>query len=164
MQTHLYDNFPAKYSIFSKISYRDPLQIEIQEKKNLFVTIFRITISFLDSHILNIPAHIRNAEFYSFNLFYLDCLFKFSPKKTAEKYTNFVDYLIVWCESTTTALLLESWKQPQNSTGWDPVSTADEVTVYHSSFWGILAPVVQYEDKHYPRAKFISSSILCISD
>ncbi len=62
---------------------------------NLFIAIFRSTISFLDLFILKIPTLICNAEFHSFSPLYLDCFFKFSLRKTVEKCVDFVDYLVV---------------------------------------------------------------------
>ncbi len=82
-------------------------------RKFFFVAIFRFTISFLDFRFLKIPTLICNAEFRSFSPFYLECLFKFGTNKTVGKCEDFIDYLVVWCKSTTTEMLLEGQKQPK---------------------------------------------------
>ncbi len=85
--------------------------------KILFIAIFQFTISFLDLCFLKIPTLIRNAELHSFSPFYLNCLFEFSLRKTVEKCVDFVDYLVIWHEVTTTEMFLEVWKQPKIAQG-----------------------------------------------
>ncbi len=55
------------------------------------------------------PTLIRNADFHPFSSFYLGCLFEFKLRKTIENYVDFVDYLVVWCKSTTNNHRDVSW-------------------------------------------------------
>ncbi len=104
----LYNNFRVRYSNFSKSSYGDPLQIKMREKN--FIHHYLPIYNWFSwcSHFFKILTLIRNAEFHSFSPFYLDCLSKFTLRKTD---------LVVWHESTTTEMLLEGWKQPKIAWG-----------------------------------------------
>ncbi len=118
VRTHLYNNFRARYSGFSVSNYSEPSQIKIREK-NLIHRYLSIHNQFSWSRFLKIPTFICNAQFHSLSLFYLDCLFEFGLGKTVEKCVDFVDYLVIWYESTTMEMLLQGLKWPNMP--WDKI-------------------------------------------
>ncbi len=125
MWKSLYDTFRARYSGFSKSTYSDPSQIKIQEK-NVIHRIYQFAISFLGLHSLKISNIICNAQFHSFDPFYLDCLFKFGLRKIVEKCVDFVDCLVVWWIDNHRDA---SWgsETTKNCAGWDLASTVNEM-------------------------------------
>ncbi len=107
----------------------------------------------LKYHFLKILTFIRNAEFHSFSPFYLDCLFNSNCR------LRWLPCCLTQIDDHRDA----SWwlVTDKNCTRWDLASTVDEVTVQH---WGILAPVRQHGNTHYPGGRSTTSSIPGVSD